>query len=206
MDTAKTLGERSAKEQFVDIYKTAISRSGADNFLEWLEDTDFFTAPASTRYHLSKPGGLVEHSVNVYHRLHGLLEAETNGDIDEATEEHIAIAALLHDVCKANYYGVEMRNRKNEAGIWEKVPFYIVDDKLPLGHGEKSVFLINQCMMLTMEETMAIRWHMGYSDNDFKSGGQSVSNAFSKYPLAVLLHVADLMASHIDEAKETEDN
>lgn len=203
---ATTLGGRTVKEQFIDIYKTSINRHGADKFLAWLSATDFFTAPASTRYHLSREGGLAEHSLNVYYRLRRLVEAETGGNLDEATEEHVALVALLHDVCKANYYGVEMRNRKNEAGIWEKVPFYVVNDQFPFGHGEKSVYLINQCMPLTSEEAMAIRWHMGYSDNDFKAGGQSVSNAFSRYPLAVLLHIADLMASHIDEAEDQEDS
>ena len=197
---------RTVKEQFIDIYTTSIDRPGADKFLAWLSATDFFTAPASTRYHLSREGGLAEHSLNVYYRLRRLVEEETGGNLDEADEEHVAIVALLHDVCKANYYGVEMRNRKNEAGIWEKVPFYVVNDQLPFGHGEKSVYLINQCMPLTAEETMAIRLHMGYSDNDFKAGGQSVSNAFNRYPLAVLLHIADLMASHIDEAEDQEDS
>lgn len=205
METKVTLGGRSPKEQFIDIYRMNIDRPGADRFLAWLEGTDFFTAPASTRFHLAREGGLVEHSVNVYNRLLCLVESETGGNIDEETHEHVAITALLHDVCKANFYDIEMRNRKNEAGVWEKVPFYIVNDQLPLGHGEKSVYLINQCMRLTTEETMAIRWHMGYSDNDFGGGGQSVSCAFNKYPLAVLLHAADLMASHIDESDETEE-
>jgi len=132
------------KEKFLEIYRQNISRPGADKLLAWLETTDFFEAPASTRFHLSRPGGLVEHSIHVYERLKALVG---DGDyLDEylfgskaAPGESIAICGLLHDICKANFYTVEMRNRKNEQGQWEKYPYYVVDDQLPYGHGEKSV-------------------------------------------------------------------
>lgn len=104
-------------------------------------------------------------------------------------------------LCKANFYTVEMRNRKNEQGQWEKYPYYVVDDQLPYGHGEKSVYIISGFMKLTREEAMAIRWHMGFSDTDFKGGGFSVGNAFGKFPLAVLTHIADLQATYLDEAE-----
>lgn len=193
------------KERFIEIYKECIKRPGSDRLLEWLLTTDFFTAPASTRFHLSREGGLVEHSVHVYDRLRSLYCHEKTGktegpfDLTSQEEETIAICALLHDVCKANFYAVEMRNKKNDQGVWEKVPFYIVDDQLPYGHGEKSVYIISGFMKLTREEAMAIRWHMGFSDNDFKAGGYTVGNAFEKFPLAVLTHVADLLATSIDE-------
>lgn len=116
--------------------------------------------------------------------------------------ETIAICGLLHDICKANFYAVEMRNRKNDQGRWEQYPFYVVDDKLPYGHGEKSVYIVSGFMRLSREEAMAIRWHMGFSDNDFKGGGYSVGNAFEKFPLAVLLHIADLQATYLDETGE----
>lgn len=193
------------KERFIEIYKENIQRPGADKLLAWLEGSDFFKAPASTRFHLSRPGGLVEHSVHVYERLKDLVE--DGGYLDEylfgtkaMPRESVAICGLLHDICKANFYDVEMRNRKNEQGQWEKYPFYVVNDQLPYGHGEKSVYIVSGFMKLTREEAMAIRWHMGFSDTDFKGGGFSVGNAFEKFPLAVLTHTADLMATYLDEA------
>ena len=195
------------KEKFLEIYRKNITRPGADKLLAWLETTDFFTAPASTRFHLSRPGGLVDHSVHVYERLDNLVTDEegypgsTFGEDFTISDETIAICGLLHDICKANFYTVEMRNRKNEQSQWEKYPFYVVDDQLPYGHGEKSVYIISGFMKLTREEAMAIRWHMGFSDTDFKGGGFSVGNAFGKFPLAVLTHIADLQATYLDEAE-----
>ena len=195
------------KEKFLEIYRKNITRPGADKLLAWLETTDFFTAPASTRFHLSRPGGLVDHSVHVYERLDNLVTDEegypgsTFGEDFTISDETITICGLLHDICKANFYTVEMRNRKNEQGQWEKYPFYVVDDQLPYGHGEKSVYIISGFMKLTREEAMAIRWHMGFSDTDFKGGGFSVGNAFGKFPLAVLTHIADLQATYLDEAE-----
>lgn len=197
------------KERFLEIYQQSITRPGADKLLAWLETTDFFEAPASTRFHLSRPGGLVEHSIHVYHRLHDLYVGERQHKEDFAfielsaeEEETIAVCALLHDICKANFYAVEMRNRKNEQGRWEQYPFYVVDDQLPYGHGEKSVYIISGFMKLTREESMAIRWHMGFSDNEFRAGGFAVGNAFEKFPLALLTHMADLQATYLDEVEE----
>ena len=193
------------KEKFLEIYRENITRPGAEEFLKWLESTDFFTAPASTRFHLSRPGGLVEHSIHVYERLLKLCDTENGEKFLSAKlpdDETIAICGLLHDICKANFYGVEMRNRKNEQGQWEKYPFYVVNDQLPYGHGEKSVYIISGFMKLSREEAMAIRWHMGFSDNEFKAGGYSVANAFEKFPLALLTHIADLQATYLDEVEE----
>lgn len=170
------------KDRFIALYRQYINREGADELLAWLEGTDFFSAPASTRFHGAYAGGLVEHSVNVFERL---------GRRDETG----AIVALLHDICKANFYTVEYRNKKID-GVWQSVPCYVVDDKFPLRHGEKSVFIINQFMKLTAEEAMAIRWHMGGFDD---SKSPALSAAWEKYPLGVLLHCADLQASYIDE-------
>lgn len=197
------------KDRFVELYQQLITRPGADKLLAWLETTDFFEAPASTRFHLSRPGGLVEHSIHVYNRLHDLFVSERQNrenepfiELSDSEEETIAICGLLHDICKANFYAVEMRNRKNEQGQWEKYPFYVVNDQLPYGHGEKSVYIISGFMKLTREEAMAIRWHMGFSDNDFRAGGFSVGNAFEKFPLALLTHMADLQATYLDEPRE----
>ncbi len=195
------------KEKFLEIYRENITRPGAEEFLKWLESTDFFTAPASTRFHLSRPGGLVEHSIHVYERLLKLCDTENGEKFLSAKlpdDETIAICGLLHDICKANFYGVEMRNRKNEQGQWEKYPFYVVNDQLPYGHGEKSVYIISSFMKLSREEAMAIRWHMGFSDNEFKAGGYSVGNAFEKFPLALLTHIADIQATYLDEVEEAQ--
>lgn len=192
------------KDKFIKAYTENITRPGADKLLAWIESSDFFTAPASTRFHLSSPGGLLEHSLPVFERMKAICanEATITPGFNEPSMETIAICGLLHDICKANFYAVEMRNRKNDQGRWEQYPFYVVDDKLPYGHGEKSVYIISGFMRLSREEAMAVRWHMGFSDNDFKGGGYSVGNAFEKFPLAVLLHIADLQATYLDETGE----
>lgn len=192
------------KDKFIKAYTENITRPGADKLLTWIESSDFFAAPASTRFHLSSPGGLLEHSLHVFERMKAICanEATITPGFNEPSMETIAVCGLLHDICKANFYAVEMRNRKNDQGRWEQYPFYVVDDKLPYGHGEKSVYIISGFMRLSREEAMAIRWHMGFSDNDFQGGGYSVGNAFEKFPLAVLLHIADLQATYLDETGE----
>lgn len=191
------------KERFVTIYKEKIHRKGSERLLEWLEKYDFFTAPASTRFHSAFEGGLCRHSVLVYERLRVLFANEfcKGKELTSEQEETIAVVGLLHDLCKVQFYDVEMRNKKID-GQWQSVPTYVVNDKMPYGHGEKSVYLIKSFMGLTTDEAMAIRWHMGFSDVEFKGGGYNVSNAFNMYPLAVLEHVADLQATFLDEVEE----
>lgn len=184
------------KNKFIEIYKENIKREGADKLLEYLEKSDFFTAPASTRFHLSIEGGLVQHSINVYERLIKM-------DLNNVSDETKAIVSLLHDVCKTNYYKVDYRNAKNETtGQWEKVPYYTVDDQLPYGHGEKSVYIINGFMKLTREEAITINFHMGGFDERVKGGSYSLGTAFEKYPLALYTHIADMQASYLDEKGE----
>ena len=167
----------------------------SQELLDWLDKkTDFFTAPASTRFHGACEGGLCMHSLNVYHALHDSFFTEGE------SEESYAICALLHDLCKANYYKLGTRNVKNEAtGQWEKAPFYSVEDLFPYGHGEKSVFLIERFMKLKVEEAVAIRWHMGGFDDAARGGCFAISEAYDKYPLAVKLHIADLQATYLME-------
>lgn len=187
----------SKKEEFIEIYNENIKRHGADNLLKWLEKSDFFTAPASTRYHGSFEGGLVEHSVNVYHCLKDYLSRERAKTVYNMnySEETIAVAALLHDICKTNFYSVSTRNKK-EDGKWVEVPFYTIDDKMPYGHGEKSVFMIQFFMRLEMDEAFAIRFHMGFSGPEDVN---LISRAFEMYPLAYALHVADCEATYFLE-------
>jgi hypothetical protein len=183
------------REDWIAVYQAHITRPGADKLLDWIDTkTDFFRAPASTRFHGACEQGLVMHSLNVYHALHDHFFAE--GD----SEESYAICALLHDLCKANYYKVGSRNVKDDAtGKWEKVPFYQVEDQFPYGHGEKSVFMIERFMKLHVEEAVAIRWHMGGFDDAARGGSFSISDAYNRYPLAVKLHIADLEATYLLE-------
>lgn len=192
----------TAKEEFISIYNENIKRPGADKLLEFLLKSDFFTAPSSTRYHSSYEGGLVQHSVNVYHCLKDYLSRPRTKELYnmDFSEETIALVALLHDVCKINYYTVEYRNKKNENGVWERVPFYTIKDNLPYGHGEKSVYIISGYLYgegrLSREEACAIRWHMGFSGIEDKN---TIGRALEMYPLAFALHVADMEASYFLE-------
>lgn len=187
------------KEEFLSIYNGNIKRDGADNFLNYLLKTDFFTAPASTRFHGSHEGGLLEHSLNVYHCLKDYLERDRTKQLYRMnySEETIALCALLHDVCKVNFYKTDYRNAKNERGEWEKVPYYTIEDTLPYGHGEKSVYIISGFMRLTREEAFAIRYHMGFSGVEDKN---SIGKAFEMFPLAFALSVADMEASYYLES------
>lgn len=186
-----------AKETFIEIYQNKIQRRGSQQLLDYLtgDTSDFFTAPSSTRFHGSYEGGLVEHSVNVYNCLTDYLSRPRTKELYrmDYTEETVALVALLHDVCKLNFYKVDFRNAKNAEGKWEKVPYYTIDDTLPYGHGEKSVYIVSSYMRLSREETFAIRYHMGFSGCEDKN---SIGKAFEMFPLALALHVADMEASY----------
>lgn len=187
------------KDEFLEIFYENIDRDGSEKLIEWLERSDFFTAPASTKLHSACEGGLCQHSINVYKRFRKLIESEYGPNWEKKiSAESVAIIALLHDVCKVNYYTVEMRNVK-ENGEWIQKPFYKIDDALPYGHGEKSVYIISGFMRLTREEAMAINWHMGGFDTRVQGGSYSMSTAFYKYPNAMLFHLADMMATYLDE-------
>ena len=190
------------KEEFIAIYTEKIKREGAEKLLDFLENkSDFFTAPASTRYHNAFEGGLLRHSLNVYNCLCAYMERERvkNEYGLSASDESIAIAALLHDICKVNFYRTSYRNAKNKEGQWERVPYYEIHDTLPYGHGEKSVYMISGFMRLTREEAMAIRWHMGFSGIEDKN---TVGRALEMYPFAFALSVADMEASYFLESSE----
>lgn len=190
------------KTKFKQIFKEKIHRKGADEFIQWLESTDFFTAPASTKYHGAFEGGLCAHSLNVYELFRE--ELMWKGErfsgqtaLDEETEEMAAICGLLHDICKVNKYVTKYRNQKNEqTGQWEKVPYYSVgENKFPYGHGESSVWLIQRFIRLNVEESLSIRWHMGGFDDAAK--GYDLSAAYNQYPNAMMLHIADMKATYL---------
>lgn len=186
------------KAKFITICREKINRDGLDSLLDWLEnESDFFVAPASTRFHGNHKYGLLEHSLNVYNALNELVKQFPHLNISEET---IAIAALFHDLCKANYYVVSTKNVKDEAtGVWRKEPFYKADDQYPVGHGEKSVIILMKHMQLTDNEIYAIRWHMGGFDSAVKGGDFGSSKAYEICPFAVLLHLADMIASYLME-------
>ena len=183
------------KEEFINTFNQNIKREGSKKLLEWIISTDFFTAPASTKYLCSCEEGLLKHSLNVYKVL-----IEKYYDPKEDNLESFTIVSLLHDICKVHYYKSSKKNVKNEhTGVWEQVPFYLIEDAFPYGHGEKSVFLIERFMRLKTQEAMAIRWHMGGFDECVKGGSFSVSLAFDKFPLSVKLHISDLEATFLHE-------
>lgn len=208
--SGSTLGKTESNElrnnerkfyKLISTYLTDVD--GIYDLYNWLVREDFFTAPASTKYHGNYEGGLCEHSVNVCECIIKLLNSEPfkgmNVDIKSAV-----LVSLFHDICKVNYYSKTTRNVKNETtGRWEKVPYYTVKDQFPAGHGEKSVMLIQRYVKLNPDEIMAINWHMGFSDNRAKDsqGMSQVSQAFKEYPLAFLLHTADMMATYYLDGK-----
>lgn len=192
------------KQQFLEIYYDNIEREGSEELLNFLERSDFFTAPASTRRHNAFEGGLCLHSVNVYKRFLSLVQQEYGENWqDVVSAESVAIIALLHDICKVNFYTTEMRNVKVD-GVWVQKPYYKVEDNLPYGHGEKSVYMISGFMKLSREEAMAINWHMGAFDDRARTNSMILTNVFYRHQIAFLIHLADYMATYLDE-KANED-
>ena len=186
------------KQEFLNIAEQNIKREGINELLSWLQTTDFFEAPASSRFHSAEAGGLCFHSINVYKRLLKLATDEFGEE--NINHESIAIIALFHDICKCCFYKTEMRNVK-ENGEWVQKPYYTIDDQLPYGHGEKSVYMVNGYLRLTREEALAINWHMGGFDSRVMGGDMSLANAYYKYPLCTLTHIADIMATYFDETR-----
>ena len=176
---------------------TYIKRDGIDKLLLWIKASDFFTAPASTRFHGCSEGCLCEHSLNVYDALKQIVSAY--GD-EAISEESIAIAALFHDLCKCNFYKKGVRNVKDEeTGQWYKKEIYEVEDQYPSGHGEKSCFIVQHFMKLSWDELYSIRWHMGGFDNAVRGGDFGMNGAYEKSKLAVMLHLADMTATYLKE-------
>ena len=177
----------------------SVKREGIDKLIDFIEKSDMKTAPASTRFHSAYKGGLVTHSLNVYNMLINKAKNDPvwKEHLKDVSDETLIIVALAHDFCKLYFYNESTRNVKDENGKWVQVPYYIKEDKYPLGHGSKSVIFLQQFIKLTMEETMAINWHMGFSVPKEDYG--YLGDAFTKYPLAVALHEADLEATYLLE-------
>ena len=186
-----------SKDRFIAIFKSKIKREGADKLLEYLAyQSDFFTCPASARYHGSHAGGLCEHSLNVYDALVRFLDSPQAKELGFSySEESVAIVSLLHDVCKIGCYKVSSRNVKVD-GVWQSVPYYEFSDPLPYGHGEKSVYILSGFLRLTREEAFAIRYHMGFSGIEEK---RDIGAVFEMFPLAFALAHADMIAAYYYE-------
>lgn len=187
------------KNEFIKLLRDT-NREGIEDLINFLEKSDFFTAPSSTRFHGAYKGGLLAHSLNVYNKF---IELKNSGvfPLEGIDETSYVICPLIHDICKTFFYAEDTRNVKNkETGQWEQVPYYTVDDRIPYGHGEKSVMMAEQYIKLKPYERMAIRWHMGaYSG---QQDWNALGSAYDKYPFAMMLHFADMLACHIDEVEK----
>ena len=189
-----------------------IKREGMDKFIEWLQTTDYFTCPASSKFHSNYEGGLCAHSLNVYNRFLQLLKTEYGDDYaSHCPDESIILMGLMHDLCKVGTFVKETRNVKlySESGFkqdskgnfdWVEKEVYAVDDTLPYGHGEKSVYILSGFIRLTRLEAMSINWHMGGFDYRVKGGSYALSDVFYTYPVALLLHIAVMEATYLDES------
>ena len=187
-----------------------VQRPGMDKLLEYIQKSDFYKAPASTKYHLAVPSGLLQHSLNVLDALRGLLSWRSDGVweyraagkvVDTIPDDSVIMMALLHDICKTHFYGTSTRNVKNDTtGRWEKVPFYTVNDLMPLGHGPKSAMIIKQYTTLTSQELYAIWHHMGMNGN--YENDNAVGKSIEMYPAVLALQTADMMASRFMEGEK----
>ena len=197
-------------EKFESLLQS-VKREGIDNLLAFIRKSDFYTAPASTRYHSCHEGGLLEHTLNVYDRLMNKCKDTLWHERTVIKNENIVISALLHDICKTYFYGTELKNKKvyKETGSksdsngrydWETVPSYTIDDKIPYGHGEKSVMMVEEFIKLEPVERYAIRWHMGFTEP--KENWNTIGMAIKKYPLVLALHEADIEATYLMEKEE----
>jgi len=184
-----------------------ITRPGIENLVAYLKnETDWFTAPASTQFHGNYPGGLLEHSLNVVrialHNFNFLVKYKP--DL-EYLRESVVIAALFHDVCKTNYYTIAVKKKKDDNSKWVEYDSYKAEDKFPFGHGEKSAYIIQKFMTLTDVEALAIRWHMGATEASIHFGGSPQSFAYyqsMENPLVRLVHVADMISLAIEDKRE----
>ena len=197
------------KSEYVSIFKELILPAyvGADKLLQWIENSDFFTSPASTMYHMCCVGGLCQHSLNVYKRLTAFIEKEYGDKFEEelgVDRAGIALIALCHDLCKANSYIQEMRNVKDENGNWVKDPYFKYSPAFEYGHGEKSVFIIQNFIQgLPLNESLSIRYHMGAAgDSNSQLKDSNALKAMEDLNIIFWTNMADMAATYIDEKRE----
>jgi hypothetical protein len=194
------LNVKENKENFIRIFTENITREGSKELLEWLEGSTFFTDPSAKAHHGNFDGGLCAHSLKVYYALKDFVQMYKHQFPDyEISEESIALVALLHDLCKVGLYKKGFRNVKNDNGVWEKIGCYDYDDKLGMGHGEGSVYIIQTFMKIARFEALSIRWHMSSWDSAVKGGDSSINVAREQNPLVTLICMADSWASQFKE-------
>lgn len=211
-----TINLAKNKEEFESLVRKYIKRDGVEKLLAWLDSTDFYSAPASTKYHLCVEGGLCQHSLNVFYTMvdlcnHYWQKEESdeniyngeNTDVDGAFNmENIAVVALLHDICKANCYVKDWKNVKVN-GKWEQQEYWKWDEQFVYGHGSKSVYIIQQYMRLYIDEAQAIRFHMGGREDPLSEFYErQYSSVFDNSKFAVMLYLADNYATFLIEGEE----
>lgn len=202
----------SLKETFIN-HINSIEREGfrKEDLLRKLENSDFYTAPASTRFHNCVEGGLLDHSLNVYYNLRSLVERK--GLSDKIDENSIKIVGLLHDMAKINFYKVYYKNekvysdygtKKDEGGRFDwvtKKSYTVIDDEerfLYGNHEQTSEYMIRTFVPLTYPESIAILHH--HAGMGVDCAKDNLSAIYNRYPLAALLHVADMISTYIDES------
>lgn len=198
------MSRMSNREQFIKIMEQ-VERPGVDKLLAWLEGTDFYSAPASTRFHGSYSGGLVYHTLNVVYELRELVKFY---EVEGIPKESIIIVALAHDFCKINTYEETMVNvppQRSETGKWEQQLGYKKNEPLKLGHGAKSLSILQDFITLEDYEKEAIFWHMGAYDTSVLASIHDLYDVFEENKLAFLLHMADMVATYITESKGGEE-
>ncbi len=196
------------KNRFIELARS-INREGMDKLMEYLEKSDFYIAPASTRFHCSIPEGLLIHSLNVYDMFEQKRKTEPYKTVlSGLSDDSCKIITLFHDICKTYMYEIDYKNKKiysdngskkDEKGRfdWQAVQFYTVDDRIPYGHGEKSVMMLENYISLLPIERYAIRWHMGFTEP--KENWNTLGSAIEKYPVILALHESDLEATYLLE-------
>lgn len=194
------------KKEFITILRS-VNREGIEKVIDFLEKSDFFYAPASSLYHGNYEGGLLEHSLNVYNiamKLYEDFKQLSPEKVANLSVESVIISSLLHDICKCYFYVPKIKSRKNDNNEWEQYIGYEINDQLPLWHGAKSVILLQMIgLQLTVDEMLAIQWHMGAWNNGYTEAStkKSMGDAYSRYPLCLIVHCADSMATFILEEK-----
>lgn len=186
------------RQQFKDLVASEIHRDGIDELIKYIEARDFFDAPASSKFHNCFEGGLVDHSINVYDAI-----IRINNSFElHLKPESMAISALFHDLCKMNFYSKSRRIVRDKYGNRTEQEVWDINEAMPLGHGEKSIIILQNFIKLTASEMYAIRWHMGGFDRSVQGGDQSINAAYNKCPLAAALHMADLAATYLMETDD----
>ena len=208
------------KKRFIELVQSIKRDCDKEGLIQFLKESDFFTAPASTKYHGAYEGGLCAHCLNVYDRLeamafngtcYNILIEPTDGPLKyEDFEDTLKIVALFHDISKTNFYEKFFANKKvySDSGSksdnggrfdWVVETSYKVresKDRFIFGtHGQNSERIISSFIPLRTEESCAIINHHSVYDNP----NLDITVIFNRYPLLTLLHIADLYATYIDE-------